>query len=76
MNNNLGKLNNYLFDQMDRLNEPDLEGDSLKEEIERAKAIKDVATSIISNGKLVLDAEKYEDDKWNVDATRPELLEG
>lgn len=76
MNNNLAKLNTYLFDQMERLNVDELKGDALSEEINRAKAVKDVATSIISNGKLVLEAEKYNDDKWDVDAKTPEMLEG
>lgn len=76
VDNNLGKLNDYLFDQMDRLNDEDLEGETLKEEIERAKAVKDVATSIISNGNLVLNAEKYNDDKWNAEAKKPKMLEG
>ena len=73
--NNLGKLNSYLFDQMDRLNDTDLDGEKLNEEIKRANAVKDVATSIISNGKLVLEAEKYNDNKWNADAIKPKLLE-
>lgn len=58
-NNNLGDLNNYLFDEMKRLNDKDLKGDELKDEILRAKSITDVASKIVDNANLVLNAEKF-----------------
>ena len=58
-NNNLGDLNNYLFDEMKRLNDKDLKGDELKNEILRAKSITDVAAKIADNANLVLNAEKF-----------------
>ena len=58
-NNNLGDLNNYLFDEMKRLNDKDLKGDELKNEILRAKSIPDVASKIVDNGNSVLNAEKF-----------------
>ena len=58
-NNNLGDLNNYLFDEMKRLNDKDLKGDELKDEILRAKSITDVAAKIVDNANLVLNAEKF-----------------
>ena len=58
-NNNLGDLNNYLFDEMKRLNDKDLKGDELKHEILRAKSITDVASKIVDNANLVLNAEKF-----------------
>ena len=58
-NNNLGDLNNYLFDEMKRLNDKDLKGDELKNEILRAKSITDVAAKIVDNANLVLNAEKF-----------------
>jgi len=60
--NTLGDLNNHLFAQLERLGDEEIKGDSLAEEIERAKAITQVSTQIISNGKLVLDAIKTKDD--------------
>jgi len=54
MKNTLGDLNNHLFAQLERLNDEDLKGDDLLEEINRAKAVNEVASKIINNGALVL----------------------
>lgn len=54
--NKLVNLNDHLFEQLERLNDEDLTGDELIEEINRSKAITDVATKIIDNGNLVLKA--------------------
>lgn len=62
MKNSLGDLNNHLFAQLERLGDEDLKGEQLTEEIERAKAITQVSSQIISNGKLMLDAIKTESD--------------
>jgi len=56
MSNNLAGLNENLFEQLNRLNNSSLEGDELKQEIERSKAMASVAQSIIKNGELVLKA--------------------
>ncbi len=58
MKNKLGDLNNHLFAEIERLGDEDLSGEALTQEITRAKAISNVATQIISNAKLVLDATK------------------
>ncbi len=76
MKNTLGDLNNHLFKQMERLNNEGLKGEDLKEEISRAKAIKDVATGIIDNANLVLQAQKFADDRWDADRDVPKMLEG
>ncbi len=57
MKNKLSDLNNHLFSQLERLSDEDLKGDDLKEEIERSKAVKDIAQEIISGGKLALEAQ-------------------
>lgn len=74
--NTLSDLNNHLFEQLERLNNDDLKGEKLGEEINRSKAISDIAKSVIDNGKLVLDAQKFSDDKWNADTKLPKMLEG
>ncbi len=58
MKNKLTDLNNHLFEQLERLNDEDLKGDALKEEVVRAKTITNVAAQIINNGSLVLSAQK------------------
>lgn len=58
MKNKLEDLNDHLFVQLERLNEESLKGDKLAEEINRSKAIAGVATQIIDNAKLVLEAHK------------------
>ena len=76
MRNTLGDLNNHLFAQLERLNEEDLTGDKLNEEINRTKAITGIATQIIANGSLVLQATKLAEDHMNADITVPKMLEG
>lgn len=58
MKNKLIDLNDHLFAQMERLSDETLDGDKLKQEIERAKSITGVANAIVANGKLALDAQK------------------
>ncbi|CZX93125.1 hypothetical protein QO951_004320 [Salmonella enterica] len=59
MKNSLADLNNHLFAQMERLSDESLKGEQLQEEINRAKAVTGISTQIISNARLVLDAEEY-----------------
>ena len=59
MRNKLTDLNNHLFEQLERLNDPDLEEEELKKEINRSKAMAGIANSIINNGRLLFDAHKH-----------------
>ncbi len=76
MNNTLGDLNNHLFAQLERLSDEDLKGEALQEEITRTKAINSVATQIIANGSLVLEAKRLNEDRMNADLKLPKMLEG
>ena len=61
MKKDLGSLNDYLFEQLERLNDDEelADDESFKKEIQRSKAITQVSTAIVNNAKLVLDAKKY-----------------
>jgi hypothetical protein len=76
MRNTLGDLNNHLFAQLERLSDEELSGEKLQEEISRARAITGVASQIIANGSLVLDARKLADDRLDIDKAIPKMLEG
>ena len=73
MKNTLGDLNNHLFMQLERLNEEDLKGEELAEEIERSKAVANIAKEIVLNAKIVLEARKYSTEYMK---ETPKMLEG
>lgn len=77
MKNTLGDLNNHLFAQLERLNDEDLKGDELVEEMNRAKAIAAISTQIISNANVVLQAKKLQAETLGREETEiPKMLEG
>ena len=64
MKNNLNDLNNYLFEELERLNDDEelSNEDNLNKELKRAKAITGVSTAIVNNAKIILDAKRYADE--------------
>lgn len=76
MKNTLGDLNNHLFAQMERLSSEDLSGEDLVAEINRAKAVSQVAAQIIQGGSLALKAKIAYDEQFGNTTKLPSMLEG
>lgn len=74
--NTLLDLNNHLFEVMERLNDPELRGECLEEELKRAEAIKDVAAVIVDNANTVLKASKFADECYDAQSRLPRMLTG
>ncbi|MFZ3132853.1 MAG: hypothetical protein WA125_17545 [Desulfosporosinus sp.] len=62
MKNKFVDLNNHLFEQLERLNDESLSSEKLIEEIQRAKAITGIASQIVANGNMVLNALKTKEE--------------
>lgn len=74
--NSLGRLNEALFDELDRLNALDLENeDAVKLEISRSKAIEGIAKTTVDNAKIIIDATRLRAE-YGHQASVPKLLEG
>lgn len=71
--NNLSKLNDTLFAQLERLNTVK-GGEDLTVEIDRSKAVSQVARDIISNAKLALDAETFRVEYSHTRVSLPAVL--
>lgn len=72
--NKLSDLNNHLFEELERLNDDELTGEALQEERERAKAMANIAQTIINNGELALKAVKHYDEYGNKEKM-PDILQ-
>ena len=59
MRNTLADLNNILFEQMERLQDDELKGENLETELKKTKSIVDVASTVIENATLSLEAQKF-----------------
>ncbi len=59
--NNLKDLNDYLFEELERLNDEEtlISEDTLDKELKRSKAITQVSNQIVQNAKVILDAKKH-----------------
>lgn len=59
MKNKLIDLNNHLFAELERLSDEDLKGEELKEELKRARAVKDIGSVIVKNANVMLQGQKF-----------------
>lgn len=71
----LNDLNEYLFEQLDRITNEDLEGEALEAEIKRADAVTDIARTIIDNGTLTLKVMEHMEEYGRGDHIVCNLLE-
>lgn len=75
MKNTLNDLNNYLFAQIERLDEEDISEEKLHTEILRSKAIVGVATAIINNADVAIQAIKIKESGITENMKLPKMLE-
>lgn len=77
-NNTLNDLNNFLFGQLERLDNPDMTPEELETEIKRSEAMTDVSEQVIKNANTVLAAERMYSGKdgWVDPKRRPKMIEG
>ena len=75
--NTLGDLNNHLFAQLERLNDEEITGEKLEDEVIRSKAVIGVSKQIIANANVVLKAKSIELEYGkNNEKEMPKMLEG
>ncbi|MFA9413313.1 hypothetical protein ACERC8_01500 [Streptococcus sp. E29BA] len=74
--NKLSDLNNHLFAMLERLGDEELTSEELEKEIERSKAVANVAGKVIDTGRLILDAQKTVADYNGKRTVNLELLNG
>lgn len=70
----LNDLNEYLFQELDRLTNEDLSDEELDKEIKRSEALQRVAKTVIENGALALQAKKYVDEYGKGDGVGVPML--
>lgn len=74
MKNTLSDLNNYLFEQLERLQDDSLDESGLDKETQRSEAVQKVAKTIIDNGQLALQAKKHLDEYGQGDKVELPML--
>lgn len=62
MKNDLIALNNYLFEQIERLNDDDLTDEGLDREIRKSESIVKVSEKIINTSELLFKVMKHTDE--------------
>ena len=75
MHNTLKDLNNYLFEQLERLQDDELDDAGLEKEIKRSDAVQKVAKNIIANGALALKPKKHLDEYGQGDEVELPMLD-
>ena len=74
--NTLGDLNNHLFAQLEKMDDDELTGDQLDNEIRRTEAMAKISEQIIKNGELQFRAMKHMDEYgYERQKAIPDMLE-
>lgn len=74
--NTLGDLNNHLFAQLEKMDDDELTGDQLDNEIRRTEAMAKISEQIIKNGVLQFRAMKHMDEYgYERQKAIPDMLE-
>ncbi len=74
--NTLGDLNNHLFAQLEKMNDDELTGEQLDNEIRRTEAMAKISEQIIKNGELQFRAMKHMDEYgYEREKAVPDMLE-
>lgn len=76
MKNKLTDLNNYLFEQIEKLNDDDLTSEQLQQQITKAETISKISKTIIETASLQLDAIKIAAENGVVQPQSFQLLLG
>ena len=75
MKNTLMDLNNYLFEQIERLNDDDLTDEQLERELKKTDSIVKVSEKIIENGELAFKTMKHMDEYgYGAQRSAPKML--
>ena len=74
MKNKLTDLNNYLFEQIEKLNDDDLTDEQLELTLKKTEAINKIADTIIKNGELQFRAVKMAAEYGIVNQDQVKLL--
>jgi hypothetical protein len=76
MKNTLSDLNNYLFEQLERLNDDSLSEDELEREMKKTDAVVKVSEKIIETGELAFRTMQHMDQYgYGSDRVIPAMLE-
>lgn len=67
MKNSLTDLKNYLFEQIERVNDDDLTDEELDREIKRSKAVTEASRTIVEIAKTQMDALKYATEELGIE---------
>lgn len=73
--NKLIDLNNMMFEQLERLNDPDLTPEQFETEIKRSKTMVSIGRIIVDNAQVALEAQKHKDEYGVDNKEMPEQIQ-